>query len=123
MKEKRALWQKRFQELQQELASLGYILQGTVTNTTMTRPRTRRTSQTKTLGPHYQWTWKKGGKTVTVCVSAEQAQAIQQAIAENRRLESILAEMRSLSLVLIEATASTSGIKRRKYRSMADFMA
>jgi hypothetical protein len=66
----------------------------------------------KSFGPYYQWTFKEAGKTVTVNLTAEQAESFGQAIARHRMLEETIAEMRALSRKILEAT--TPGVKRRK---------
>ena len=48
-------------------------------------------------GPHYQWTRKVKGKTVSVALSKEQFEWLRQAIAEWRRVQSALKEMQRLS--------------------------
>ncbi len=113
-------WRERYQELVTELAPVGYLLQGTITTRVITRPdHSPNKGSPKSFGPYYQWTWKNKGKTVTVNLSAEQAVVFQQAIDNNQRLQRVLAEMRDLSVLILEAT--TPGVTRRKYRSIADF--
>ena len=48
-------------------------------------------------GPHYQWTRKIRGKTVSVALSREQFEWLQQAIANWRQVQSTLKEMQRLS--------------------------
>jgi len=45
----------------------------------------------------WRWTRKVKAKTVTVALSAPQAEAFRQAIANQRRLEELIKEMRALS--------------------------
>jgi hypothetical protein len=74
--------QARYQRLQAELASLGWISQGSVTSL---RPGT------------WRWTRKVKAKTVTVALSAHQAPGFRQAIANHRRLETLIDQMRAIS--------------------------
>ena len=69
-KESLAAWQKEYQRLQQQLAGIGYISQGSVVDR----------SRLKQPRSGYQWTRKLARKTVTVALSQEQFQALSQAI-------------------------------------------
>jgi hypothetical protein len=88
--------QQRYQQLKKELLELGWICQGSL----MHEP------------PHaWRWTRKVKAKTVTVALSERQAELCQQAIANHRRLEHILSQMRELSQrVLLD---SVQGVRRR----------
>ena len=99
--------EKRFREMAAGLAGTGLILQGTITE---------RSIRTKAgdYGPYYQWTFKRDGKTVTVNLTAKQAQTFQKAIDNNRRLETTIKKMRELSSEICEA--KTEGVKKRKPR-------
>ena len=105
---------KRYQRLARGLARTGLLLQGTITELRLRRPDPRRPGKQKTYGPYYQWTWKEQGKTVTRRLTPRQAKLFQQAIANHRRLEQLLQEMRQLSRQIFEA--STEGVKTRKAR-------
>ena len=107
--------QKRYERLAARLAKLGPIVQGTITERYIARPDPDHPKRTKTIGPYYQWTFKRNAKTVTVNLSAAQAKMFQRAIDNNRKLEVILQEMRTLSRALLEAT--TQGVKKRKTKS------
>ena len=48
-------------------------------------------------GPHYQWTRKVKGKTVSVALSQEQYQWIKEAIENWRRIQATLKEMQRIS--------------------------
>jgi len=103
---------RRYQRLTARVAKLGPVLQGTITERTIVRDDPANPKKHKTYGPYYQWTWKRGGKTVTVNLSASQARAYQRAIDNHRKLEHTLQEMRELSLAILEQT--TKGVKKRK---------
>ena len=49
-------------------------------------------------GPRYQWTRRIEGKTLTVALSAEQFQWLQQAIANQREILATLTQMQHLSM-------------------------
>jgi len=55
-------------------------------------------------GPCYQWTRKVKGKTVSVALSAEQYEALQQAITNWREAQEILKRMQVLSREVIFGT-------------------
>jgi hypothetical protein len=82
--------QRRYEQLKKELLSLGWICQGSLMHTP----------------PHaWRWTRKVNAKTVTVALSEPQAELYRQAIANHRRLEQVLSEMRDLSQTDLEQLA------------------
>jgi hypothetical protein len=97
------------------LAKLGPVLQGTITERTLSRDDPQHPGQQKAYGPYYQWTFKRHGKTVTVNLAPRQAKVYQRAIAQHRALEEIIEQMRTLSLEILEHT--TQGVKKRKSRT------
>jgi len=103
---------RRYERLVARLAQLGPIMQGTITERTITKKDPRNPDTPKTIGPYYQWTFKRNAKTVTVNLSAAQVKPFQRAIDNNRKLEIALAQMRELSCQILEAT--THGVQRRK---------
>jgi virulence-associated protein VapD len=87
--------------LQRQLAQLGYISQGSVFERTPGQQ-----------GSRYVWTRKVRAKTVTVALSQEQYQWLKQAVANQRNLERIVAQMQTLSRqILFE---NVPGVLRRK---------
>lgn len=104
--------EQRYAHLAARLAKIGPVLQGNITDRTITRPDPDAPGKEKSYGPYYQWTFKRHGKTVTVNLSASQAKSYQRAIDNNRKLEDTLAQMRTLSLEMLEA--KTKGVKKRK---------
>ena len=106
---------RRYQRLTARLATLGPVLQGTITRRTIVRDDPKAPGKTKRYGPYYQWTRKRQGKTVTVNLTASQARVYHRAINNQRKMGKIINEMRILSLKILEAT--TEGVKRRKPRS------
>ena len=88
--------QRRYERLKKELLGLGWICQGSLIHTP----------------PHaWRWTRKVHAKTVTVALSESQAALYQQAIANHRRLEQVLNEMRGLSQKVL--SGSVPGVRRR----------
>ena len=88
--------QRRYERLKQELLGLGWICQGSLMHTP----------------PHaWRWTRKVHAKTVTVALSEPQAELYRQAIANHRRLEQVLSEMRDLSQKVL--SGSVPGVRRR----------
>jgi hypothetical protein len=107
--------ERRYARLVERLGKTGLILQGTILPRTIVQPDPKHPGKEKTLGPYYQWTFKRAAKTVTVNLSASQAKTYQKAIDNHRRMETILQEMRELSLRILEET--TVGVRRRKPRN------
>jgi hypothetical protein len=75
------------------------------------RARHHHHGRSKTIGPYYQWTFKRSAKTVTVNLSASQRKPFQKAIDTNQSLEALLTQMRELSRKILDAT--TQGVQRR----------
>jgi hypothetical protein len=103
---------KRYARLAARLTQPGLLLQGNITQRTIARPDTQDPEHPKTIGPYYQWTFKRNAKTVTVNLSASQLKPFNKAIDSNRQLEVLLTDMRELSREILEAT--TKGVQRRK---------
>jgi hypothetical protein len=75
-----------YAHLRARLARLGWISEGYVQN-----------RGPGAGGPCYQWTRKVKGKTVSVALSAEQYEALRQAIENWRQAQEILRQMQALS--------------------------
>lgn len=60
-------------------------------------------------GPYWQLTWKEGGRTVTRILSEEAAGHYREWIANRRRLDALLQEMRALSREAGEYVAAQAG--------------
>lgn len=104
-----ARFQKRYAALQQSLARIGYISEGSVLDrTTLQPPRSG-----------YQWTRKVGQKTVTVALSAEQFREMKQAIQNRRRLGKTIRAMETLSRqILFASTPDTQRLKPFKTKDL-----
>ena len=93
---------REYERLSQTLAQTGYISQGSVVDRSTLRQRRS----------GYQWTRKVARKTITVALSAEQFQALSQAIANRRKVQKTIAKMEKLSRqILFETLPDT---RRRK---------
>ena len=70
-------------------------------------------------GPRYQWSRRVEGKTVTVALSPEQFAWLKQAIANQRQVESLLSQMRQLTLrYMWKNLTSTSRRKRLSNKTL-----
>jgi hypothetical protein len=93
--------QAEYSRLRQRLARVGWISQGYVQD-----------RGPGAGGPCYQWTRKVKGKTVSVALSKEQFEALQDAIENWRQLQDILNRMQVLSRSMIFGTLPDT--RRRK---------
>lgn len=91
-----------YRRLRQRLARTGYISQGSVQQRTI--------AESGRSG--YQWTRKVAQKTVSVALSAEQFEAMKEAVTNERQLWKIIQEMERLSRRII--FNSVSDTRRRK---------
>lgn len=82
----------RYRALRQALAGLGYLSHGSVYR----RPAGQ-------AGTRFTWSTKVKAKTVSLALSAEQADWLEKAIAEQRRAKTILAEMQRRSRQIMRA--------------------
>jgi hypothetical protein len=76
----------RYAVLRQELAGIGYLSHGSVYRRPAGQP-----------GNRFTWSTKVKAKTVSLALSEEQADWLEQAITEHRRVQKLLLEMRRLS--------------------------
>src|SRR2546423_15315456 len=82
----------RYAALRQQLANVGYLSQGSVYR----RPAGQ-------SGNRFTWSTKVNAKTISLALTAEQADWLDQAIAEHRRVKKLLQEMHLLSRKIIRA--------------------
>lgn len=93
--------ERDYAQTRAELTSLGFVLQGSVTERWMEcgKPACQCHADKKARhGPYYQWSWKTEGRTRSVYLTAEQAAICRQWIGNHRRLERLLRKLRALSL-------------------------
>ncbi len=107
--------QGRFEALKKSLLKLNHVAQGTITERWIEKEDPNRPGEKKKLGPYFQWTFKRKGKTVTVNLSSNQAEIYRKAIEENRTLNVIIDELRDISTEILER--STEGVKKRKKKN------
>lgn len=81
-----AALEQRYEELRRQLARIGYLSHGSVYR----RPSGQ-------SGARFTWSSKVQGTTVSLALSEAQADWLDQAIAEHRKLKKVLTEMRRLS--------------------------
>jgi len=81
-----AQYQAQYARLRLQLAQIGWISEGYVQN-----------RGPGAGGPCYQWTRKVKGKTLSVALSKEQFEWLQQAIGQWREAQALLREMQRLS--------------------------
>lgn len=81
-----AQYQREYARLRERLGTVGWISEGYVQN-----------RGPGAGGPCYQWTRKVKGKTVSVALSKEQFEWLQQAIAQWREAQALLRDMQRLS--------------------------
>jgi hypothetical protein len=95
-------FQKQYARLRRRLADVGWISEGYVQN-----------RGPGAGGPCYQWTRKVKGKTVSVALSKEQFEWLEEAIAQWRQVQATLKEMQRLSRrVLFETVPNPPRRKR-----------
>jgi hypothetical protein len=78
--------EQQYDALKAELAKINYLSAGTIYR----RPK-------GTSGSRCQWTTKDDNKTVSITLSPEQADWLEAAIDEHRRVKNMLAELHRLS--------------------------
>jgi hypothetical protein len=105
----------RHKQLKRSLLALGPTVQGSILRRVIERPDPQRPHRMKEYGPYYQWTRKIEGRTVIQNLTADQAKIFQRAIRENRKLDKTIADMRAISLKMLELT--TKGVPKRAPRT------
>jgi hypothetical protein len=93
---------QEYKRLQQKLAGIGYISQGSVVDRSrLKKPRSG-----------YQWTRKRSQKTVTLALSLEQFKALGEAIQNRKNLAKTIQQMEKLSRQILFAIEPDT--RRRK---------
>jgi hypothetical protein len=90
-----------YAKLRAELAEVGYLLQGSVTERRIPcgKKSCACTADVDAWhGPYIQWSLRKRGRTVSTYLSPEQAALCREWIDNSRKLEKIIIRMRKLSL-------------------------
>jgi hypothetical protein len=81
-----AVLEKQYATLRRQLAAIGYVSHGSVYR----RP-------TGQAGARFIWSSKVKNKTVSLALSGQQAEWLEQAIEEHRKLKKLISEMHRLS--------------------------
>ncbi len=105
----RARAQRRRDTLTAEIADLGWMLPGSLTErfTRCGNPTCRCRAEPPQLhGPYPTWTRKVDNKTVTRTLTAEQAERYRPWFDNARRLRELLTELETLSLQVADITQS-----------------
>ena len=112
--ERLAKLEQRHREFVAQISDVGIIAAGSVTRryTRCTSVGCRcRADPPTPHGPYWQWSAKVNGKTVTRRLNAREAQLYQEWIGNDRRIRSLLAQIRTVDakaaeLILNESVAS-----------------
>jgi hypothetical protein len=93
------------------MSEVGFTCEGSLVEryTSCSNPNCRCADPERRHGPYFQLSWKEAGKTVSRLVSPEEARLYRERIANRRRLESLLKEMRDLSRQAGEYSAAEAG--------------
>lgn len=95
-----AAYERRYRELAAEIADLGYIRAGSLAlrHNRCGKPTCRCHRDPPQLhGPYWQWTAKVAGKTVNRRLTQAQAELYTQWIDNDRRLRSLIDQMRDVA--------------------------
>lgn len=93
--------QQAYQALRRSLSDVGYFRRGSLVRRFMPCGKSGcacQASPPSLHGPYYQWTRKVRGKTVTIRLTREQADALAGWIATGRQLDRVVAQMERLAL-------------------------
>jgi len=109
-----AAYHVRYRQLAERIADIGFIAAGSITRR-YTRCATAgcrcNADPPQPHGPYYQWTAKVDGKTVTRRLSETEARLYQEWIANDRKLRTLINEMRTVAAkatALISKTSSAA---------------
>lgn len=93
------------------IADVGFVCEGSLleVRTRCGNPNCRCAQPEGRHGPYWQLTWKEGGRTVTRILSEEAAGHYREWIANRRRLDALVKEMRALSREAGEYVAAEAG--------------
>ena len=100
--------EQRYRELKQQLQEVGFVCVGSLQ--TRYLPCGNPTCHchqdpAKRHGPYHYWTRKVKGRTVSVLLKPEQLLLYREWIANNRRLEDLVKEMRRISAQVLSVEA------------------
>jgi hypothetical protein len=96
---------QRYNELGKQLAHIGFICNGTVMSVYRKCGKPNcgcKESEHMQHGPYHIWTRKERGKTVTRSLSEKQARQCSLYIKNFKKMESIIEEMKKLTIQMVE---------------------
>jgi len=102
---------REYRRLLQQLSSTGWISEGYVQN-----------RGPGAGGPCFQWTRKVKGKTVSVALSQEQFEALQQAIENWKKTKDLIRRMQQLSRAEIFSTLPDTRRRKRLTKKVLDII-
>jgi hypothetical protein len=100
-----------YEKAKARIAEIGFTCEGSLIEryTTCNNANCRCSDPEQRHGPYWQLSWKQAGKTVSKLLSAEDAALYQEWIANRRRLEHALEQMRDLSRQADEHILTSNG--------------
>lgn len=111
----------RYDRLRRSLAEIGFVCKGSMVRRHMPcgRPGCRCAQGPEHWhGPYFQWTRKVKGKTVTVRLTPEEAHAMSSYVRNDRELRRIVAQMRAISLGVVQAQVKAVSRRRKTAREI-----
>ena len=114
--ERLAACEARYRELASELSSIGLIASGSLARRSHRCGKPNCACQAdppRPHGPYWHWTAKVAGKTVNKRLSDEEAAHYQQWIANNRRLQALIGELRTVAQEAIELTLASANTQAK----------
>jgi hypothetical protein len=93
------------------VAEVGFTCEGSLVEryTSCHNPNCRCADPAQRHGPYWQLSWKERGRTVSRIISAEEASRYREWIANRRRLDEILSQMRDISRQALEHITDDAG--------------
>ena len=96
----------RYNRLRQSLAKIGYACKGSLATHSMPCGRSGcrcNKGRRHWHGPYFDWSWKVRGKSKAVRLTPKQGKLMRRYVQNDRKLRRIVAEMRTLSLKVVQA--------------------
>lgn len=100
----------RLEEIRRELAAIGPVLAGSVSERATRCQRSGchcRTEPAVLHGPYPTWTWRPGGRSITKTLHTDEADRLQRYADAHRRLKQLVTELERLSIDLIDEREGT----------------
>ena len=98
--------EQRYRKLKRSVFKIGYVFPGSIVKRYMPCGKSYcrcAADPTKRHGPYYDWSTKVRGKTVTVRLTAKQAELYAGWITNRRKLKKILTQMQTVSTRVAQA--------------------